>query len=272
MAASTAEPAGPMAFLLDLSRCIGCQACAAACKTGNEHAEGTQYIRISEQVRGTFPNLKGSIDNHRCYHCADAACVTVCPTGALFKETGLTRLNRDACSGCQYCVDACPYGVPRMVDGRCSKCDGCATVTAAGGTPWCVKTCPSDALRYGDRETILAEAKARAQAITARYPNAQVYGEIEAGGLGVIMVLPDTPETLEMPADPKPPILVETWQQVVQPASMGAIGLSVLATGLSFIVARRNHLREMKEMHARDAAVPAAAAPAETIAAHEEKE
>ena len=88
------------AFLLDLGRCIGCQGCVAACKTGNELSPGAQYITISEQTRGTFPALQSSIKNHRCYHCAEAACVTVCPTGALYKEAGLTRLNAEHCSGC----------------------------------------------------------------------------------------------------------------------------------------------------------------------------
>ena len=72
------------AFLLDIGRCIGCQACVVACKAGNELAEGNQFIEITERVRGTFPNLAGSVDNKRCYHCADAACVDVCPTGALY--------------------------------------------------------------------------------------------------------------------------------------------------------------------------------------------
>ena len=91
-----------------------------------------QYIHLIEQTRGVFPNLEGGFNNHRCYHCADAACVAVCPTGALYKEDGMTRLDRDKCSGCTYCVDACPFGVPAMVDDRSSKCDACASVTAGG--------------------------------------------------------------------------------------------------------------------------------------------
>lgn len=247
----TTESATTKAFLLDLVRCIGCEACVAACKTGNEQPEGTQFIHINQKSRGTFPHLQGSVVNHRCYHCTDAACVAVCPTGALYKDEGMTRLNRSVCSGCQYCVDACPYDVPRMVDGLASKCDGCANVTAAGGIPWCVKTCPSDALRYGNRDEILAEAHTRAQAAQGRYPNARVYGEIEAGGLGVIMVLPDDPAVLNLPLDPSPPMMVNLWQNVVKPASVGITGISVIVTGLSFIVARRNHLREVKEVHDR---------------------
>ncbi len=255
------------AFLLDLVRCIGCEACVAACKTGNSQPEGTQYIRIGHQTRGVFPNLQGNVTNHRCYHCTDAACVKVCPTGALFKDEGMTRLNRSVCSGCQYCVDACPYDVPRMVDGLCSKCDGCAAVTAAGGMPWCVKTCPSNALRYGERSEILAEAHIRAEAAKVRYPNAQVYGEVEANGLGVIMVLPDNPSVLDLPLDPAPGLSLNVWQNIVQPASVGITGFSIFVTGLSFIAARRNHLREVKTLHAEAEAATQAAAIARINAA-----
>lgn len=240
------------AFLLDIGRCIGCQGCVAACKTGNEVPEGRQYIHIVEQTRGTFPNLQGSFQNLRCYHCADAACVTVCPTGALYKEEGLTRLDREKCSGCTYCVDACPYDVPEMAaDGRSSKCDACAAVTKAGGQPWCVKTCPSHALLYDERATILAEAHSRAEALKMRYPNAQVYGETQAGGLGVVMVLPDDPVALGLPANPDVPLSLTAWQKVLQPASLGLTGLSIAFTGLAAVIARRNHLQEVRALEAR---------------------
>lgn len=194
------------AFLLDIGRCIGCQGCVAACKIGNELPEGRQYITITEQTRGVFPDLFGSFRNRRCFHCADAACVEVCPADAMYKEDGMTRLNRDECISCRRCVNACPYGVPVMAeDRRSSKCDGCAALVKAGGTPWCVKTCPSHALLYGERDEILAEARIRAEALKLRYPNAQVYGEYEFGGLGVIMVLPDTPKALNIPRDPNLP-------------------------------------------------------------------
>ena len=239
------------AFLLDLARCIGCQACTAACKTGNELAEGTQFISLIEQTRGTFPDLSGGFQNHRCYHCGDASCVAVCPTGALFKEDGLTRLERDACSGCGYCLEACPFDVPKMVDGRSSKCDGCADTVRAGGEPWCVQTCPSRALEFGEREEIIAEARTRVAAVRTRYPAARVYGETEAGGLGVVMVLPDDPDVLDLPVDPSPTALVNTWTKVVQPTSLVLTAGTAVAAGVIGVIARRNHMQELRELEAQ---------------------
>lgn len=242
------------AYLLDMGRCISCEACVAACKTGNQLPNGVQYIHFDENTTGTFPNIASNVINQRCMHCNDAACVTVCPTGALFKEDGLTRLDRSMCSGCHYCVDACPFDIPKMYEGFSSKCDGCAEVVKAGGTPWCVTTCPSDALRYGERTEIMAEAYARLAKLQERYPNARIYGESEAGGLGVIMVLPDAPEAFNLPANPETPLITNVWQRVIQPMSAGITGLSIAVTGVAAVIARRNHRKELEAIHARQAA------------------
>ena len=247
------------AFLLDLTQCIGCTGCVVACKTGNELGEGVSYIEIANNERGTFPDVVAGFDNHRCYHCTDAACVNVCPSGALFQEDGLTRVNTDACIGCQYCVQACPFSVPKMVDGVSRKCDGCRDVTRAGGTPWCVETCPSDALRYGERADIAAEAHRRASVMREKYPNAQVYGETEAGGLGMLVVVPDDPEVLGLPINPDIPRVTEAWQDFAQPIGVGAIGLTALGAGLAAIIARRNHMQEMAHIEAAGSAATSAA-------------
>ena len=234
------------AFLLDLARCIGCQGCVAACKTGNELPEKHRYIDIGEIEIGEFPEVSAFISNHRCYHCTDAACVNVCPTGAMYKENGLTRLDREPCIGCGKCVSACPYEVPKLRSKKSSKCDGCKTVVDAGGIPWCVKTCPSGALMYGARAEILAEAEARVAAIKARYPNAQLYGETQAGGLGMLVVLPDAPEIWDLPLEPDThaddstrvaPALAQT---PMLPANFGFFGVVGLALGAG--IGRRNKL------------------------------
>lgn len=234
------------AFLLDITRCIGCQACVVACKTGNELPTGMQYIRISEQIRGTFPNLKGWVDNHRCFHCGDAPCVGVCPVNALYKEDGMTRLDRSICIGCGKCVQTCPYEVPEMVDGLAAKCDGCATVVKAGGTPWCVKTCPSNALMYGEREEILAEAKRRQEAAKVRYPNASVFGERQQGGMGLIMVLPDLARRMDVTAKPSEPAALAVQHDALPQATLGLGSWTIALGGLAAVIGRRNRLGQLR--------------------------
>lgn len=241
------------AFLLDLARCVGCQGCVAACKTGNELPEKVKFIRIEELTLGAFPDVTSYVKNHRCFHCTDAACVAECPTGALYKEDGMTRLNTEACIGCGRCVKSCPFEVPKLIKKKSVKCDGCAETVKAGGIPWCVKTCPSDALRYADREEILAEAHARVEAIKGRYPNAQVYGETQAGGLNVIVVVPDDPEIWELPLDPETAAAGRMAQAAPLPPVRAGLGVfGVLTVGLAAAIGRRNRLHsERAEAEAR---------------------
>ena len=235
------------AFSIDLDRCIGCQACAIACQTGNEIPLGDSFIAVSDIVRGQSPDFFGSFAHHRCFHCGDAACVSVCPTGALSKWNGLTIVDTDKCSACGYCTDACPYQIPHITDNHVSKCIACLDLVTDGQTPWCAQTCPSGAIKFGDRAQLLADAQARVGAIKARYPNAQVYGDTQLGGLGLMMILLDQPAVYGLPANPEITLPLAAWQKVVQPASVGLTLTAVAVTGLSFIIARRQHLREKME-------------------------
>ncbi|HXF70168.1 MAG TPA: 4Fe-4S dicluster domain-containing protein [Thermoflexus sp.] len=232
-----------LAMLIDTSRCLGCQACVIACKAGRELLPGERWIEIREVVWGRFPELRGAFVPHRCLHCTDAACVAVCPTRALYKQDGFTLVDFERCSGCGYCVEVCPFGVPRIVDGRVSKCASCIDLVRSGREPWCVQTCPAGALQCGPREEILAEARARVAALRDRYPDAQIYGETQMGGLGAILILTAPPEVLGLPAQPKAPPLA-LWKGGVQPLSLGALALSLLTSGIAFFIARRRHLEE----------------------------
>lgn len=241
---------------IDLDRCIGCQACVVACRTANEISSGDTYIAVSDVVHRHASSLWGSFAHHRCSHCGAAPCVSVCPTGTLSKWNGLTVIEPEKCSGCGYCADACPFKVPHVAGNRVSKCSGCQDVVKDGHEPWCAQTCPSQAIRFGDRDTLLAEAKARVADLRRRYPRAHVYGETQLNGLGLLMILLDRPSVYGLPEKPEMPVAVNVWQAVVQPVTTGLSAFAAVTMGLMFVFARRQHAREVAEMHRAAAPAP----------------
>lgn len=258
------------AFSIDLDRCIGCQACVVACGAGNELATGDTYITVSEEIRRKDNGFWGSFAHKRCFHCAEAPCVEVCPTGTLTKVDGLTAVDMAKCSACGYCTQACPFHIPNVVDNHVSKCVGCLDQVKTGGEPWCAKTCPSNAIRFGEREVILAEAKAKVAKLRERYPNAQVYGETQLGGLGLLMVLLEAPSKYGLPEAPTSSATIQTWKSVIKPASAGLTALAAGVMGLAFVFARRTHAKEHAELHAEaQAEAVVAEEPAETEENHD---
>lgn len=175
-------------MVADLRRCVGCQACTAACKEANATPPGVQWRRVVDLEVGEYPDVKRVFVPTGCQHCADPPCMHVCPTTATGQRAdGIVTIDYDLCIGCAYCAVACPYEARFKVDtpkfafgegasipeqtrfdekkiGVATKCTFCVDRIDAGiaaglmpgrdpdATPVCVNTCVSGALTFGDIE------------------------------------------------------------------------------------------------------------------------
>ena len=282
------------AILYDATKCTACRGCQAACKQWNENDE---YIPAPADKAGVQAKNSGSYENppdlslatwlkmefreleagskvhwlftrRACMHCTDAACVGVCPTGALsHHELGFVAHNKNICIGCGLCVAACPFKVPRVGRdttgaAKAGKCTLCTTPSldriAEGWAPACVKTCPTHALIYGDRTELVTTANKRVRALRDKgWTNANLFGEKEFGGLHVMYLLDNPPGVYGVPTASGGAAGVYVgptesgssagaidWRSVLSAAG-GAVGAAViLGLGLKWIIARRAKKKE----------------------------
>ena len=143
-------------FFIDQSRCIGCNACAVACKQWHDIPPGPiKWLRVYQWEKGDFPNIDLKVLPIMCFHCEDPLCVKACPHGAIFKEEkyGAVLVDSDKCKGERRCWKACPYGAPQY-DGDAlgiimSKCNMCLDRLVQGNKPICVLSCSMRALEFG---------------------------------------------------------------------------------------------------------------------------
>lgn len=140
-------------FYIDPSRCIGCNACVAACAECDTHA-GVSMIHLETIQRGDTVQTTPVV----CMHCDEPACAAVCPADAIKRTPdGVVQTSlKPRCIGCTNCVFACPFGVPKydaQID-QMMKCDMCYDRTSVGKKPMCATVCPSQALFFGTPEEI----------------------------------------------------------------------------------------------------------------------
>ncbi len=139
-----------LGFVFVKENCIQCHACEVACKSWRNVELGVKWRRVENIWEGVYPNVICKSASVSCMHCAEPACVEVCPVEAISKrpEDGIVVVDRQKCIGCQTCLDACPFDVPQFgTDEKMQKCDMCVGEQAPKNeAPPCVATCPTEAL------------------------------------------------------------------------------------------------------------------------------
>ncbi|MFC1988531.1 4Fe-4S dicluster domain-containing protein [Chloroflexota bacterium] len=253
------------AVLYDGTLCIGCKCCEVACKLKNglpleDPLEGmadedTTHLSAYAftKIRSAEVEYNGKVSpayiKMQCMHCSHPACAEACIVGALQKrEDGPVTYDDGKCIGCRYCQVACPFGIPAFEWDKpvpwIRKCGFCADRQDEGLEPICVDICPNKALKFGDREELLAEARERISAEPGKYVN-HIYGEKEVGGTSWLYISPVPFKTLGFdPHIPEPVTINVARAMGLVPSAL--IGVTAAMTGIYWLTKRRLTLNQEK--------------------------
>jgi len=259
-------------ILVDTTKCIGCGACATACKVVNDlplddpaAAKDRPSGGVGEDALVTFAQSHGTVDGKLsaetlnvvqthgsifvrrfCMHCQEPTCASVCPVGALRKTAaGPVVYYADRCMGCRYCMMACPFGIPRYewkaALPKVKKCTMCAPRQAKGLQPACTEVCPVQAGIFGERDDLLREAEKRLREEPTKYFQ-HVYGKEEVGGTSVLYLSTVPFEQLGLPANlPRDPMPLLTYRVLSKIPNLVTLG-GLLLGGIWWITNRREEV------------------------------
>ncbi len=184
-------------ILYDSVRCTGCRGCEYDCSDANslpappkpEEIKGKRNTDEKHRtVVNEFNTSKGKVfAKMQCMHCNEPACAAACLTQAMYKtKEGPVIWREDKCMGCRYCMVSCPFEIPKFEyfspNPKIEKCTMCfETRIQNGEMPACAENCPEEALVFGTRRELIAEAHKRIVENPGKYVD-HIYGEHEAGG------------------------------------------------------------------------------------------
>ncbi len=233
----------------DSTKCIGCKACQIECMKHHNlskepESEDPKILSANAWTFIETVNVSGQdvFITRRCFHCKDAACVSACPTGAIhYNKSGIVRIDQAKCIGCNYCVANCPFNVPSFslktnTSWKCVFCTGKEKEgdkfdrISKGELPACVSVCPVQALTYGKVDELLEAAKNRLEELKNEgYKNPIIYGDDEAGGTNVILILGyDDLKSYKLPSKAGIPVGVKIGKYLKGPFnSIPLIGLLI---------------------------------------------
>jgi formate dehydrogenase iron-sulfur subunit len=260
-----------VAKLIDVSTCIGCKACQAACMEWNDlrdevgsnsgvydnpldlSAKSWTVMRFSEVEQNG--KLEWLIRKDGCMHCADPGCLKACPApGAIIQyANGIVDFHQENCIGCGYCITGCPFNIPRISkqDSKAYKCSLCSDRVAVGQAPACVKTCPTGAIQFGSKEQMKDYADHRIQDLKARgFDKAGLYDPQGVGGTHVMYVLhhADQPALYsKLPDDPSVSPLVSLWKGFAKPLATLAMAGVVLGSLFHYVTKGPNEVSKELE-------------------------
>ena len=240
------------AILTDVTKCIGCLECVAACKTINSLKLETPQVWHKNDglsARNWTSILRkdnGHYIRKQCRHCLDPACATACPVGALRRSPeGAVVYDSGKCLGCRYCMMACPYGIPRYDWDEpvpyVRKCILCYDQIKQGRQPGCTAACPTEATVFGDRDDLISEGHRRILAEPHKYID-RVWGEHEFGGTSVLYVSDIDLSFLSYGGRSDPTPLSKTTLLAMKSVPFAFVGMGGVMYGINWIIKRRMEL------------------------------
>ncbi|MCE5263504.1 MAG: formate dehydrogenase subunit beta [Deltaproteobacteria bacterium] len=248
-----------VAKLIDVTTCIGCKACQAACLEWNDvrddvgvnrgvydnppdlSASSWTVMRFTERREGE--RLEWLIRKDGCMHCQEPGCLAACPApGAIIQyANGIVDFHEENCIGCGYCIAGCPFDIPRLSgrDRKVYKCTLCSDRVAVGLEPACIKSCPTGALQFGTKEQMKEYAEERIADLKSRgFAKAGLYDPLGVGGTHVMYVLhyADQPGLYNgLAADPSISPMVALWKGAAKPIATAALGAVAMSCFLHYV-------------------------------------